>query len=162
MTIVDSATKPTASAGERTPLTRWLAVVAMAVGTFALVTVESLPVGLLPFIGSAMDVSEGTAGLMVTVPGLVAAATAPLFPVAIRHLDRRVALIGLITLMVLADGLTALAATALNTSVYNLAIALGALLGGIVATHLSVNAALTTGALFTLLTSLAVWSARRS
>ncbi|MFF9765030.1 MFS transporter [Streptomyces sp. NPDC014636] len=109
MTIVDSATKPTASAGERTPLTRWLAVVAMAVGTFALVTVESLPVGLLPFIGSAMDVSEGTAGLMVTVPGLVASATAPLLPVAIRHLDRRVALIGLITLMVLANGLTALA-----------------------------------------------------
>ncbi|MER6300022.1 MFS transporter [Kitasatospora sp. NPDC001539] len=109
MTIVDSATDSTPSAGERTPLTRWLAVVAMAVGTFALVTVESLPVGLLPFIGGAMDVSEGTAGLMVTVPGLVASATAPLLPVAIRHLDRRVALIGLITLMVLANGLTALA-----------------------------------------------------
>ncbi|MGW1552576.1 MFS transporter, partial [Streptomyces sp. NPDC002346] len=59
--------------------------------------------------GSAMDVSEGTVGLMVTVPGLVASATAPLLPVVIRHLDRRVALIGLITLMVLANGLTALA-----------------------------------------------------
>ncbi|MGW1554634.1 MFS transporter, partial [Streptomyces sp. NPDC002346] len=81
MTIVDSATEPTTSAGARTPLTRWLAVAAMAVGTFALVTVESLPVGLLPFIGSAMDVSEGTVGLMVTVPGLVASATAPLLPV---------------------------------------------------------------------------------
>ncbi|WP_405362058.1 hypothetical protein OG535_29945 [Kitasatospora sp. NBC_00085] len=33
MTIVDSATEPTTSAGERTPLTRWLAVAAMAVGT---------------------------------------------------------------------------------------------------------------------------------
>ncbi|MFD0351390.1 hypothetical protein ACFQ0M_45775 [Kitasatospora aburaviensis] len=54
------------------------------------------------------------------------------------------------------------AATALNTSVYNLAIALGALFGGIVATHLSLNGVLTTGALFTLLTALAVWSARRS
>ncbi|MFI6978560.1 MFS transporter [Embleya sp. NPDC050154] len=94
---------------ERVPLRRWLAVAAMAVGTFALVTVESLPVGLLPFIGSSLHVSEGTAGLMVTVPGLVASATAPLLPVAIRHLDRRIVLLGLIVLMVAANVLSALA-----------------------------------------------------
>lgn len=54
------------------------------------------------------------------------------------------------------------AATALNTSVYNLAIALGALFGAIVATRFTLNGVLTTGAVFTLLTSLAVRSARRS
>ncbi|MFC0842436.1 MFS transporter [Streptomyces noboritoensis] len=109
MTIADTTERPATRDDERIPLTRWLAVVAMAVGTFALVTVESLPVGLLPFIGESLDVSEGTAGLMVTVPGLVASVTAPLFPVVIGRLDRRAALIGLITLMVLANGLSAAA-----------------------------------------------------
>ncbi|GGP84107.1 MFS transporter [Streptomyces melanogenes] len=109
MTIADTTERPATRDDERVPLTRWLAVVAMAVGTFALVTVESLPVGLLPFIGESLDVSEGTAGLMVTVPGLVASVTAPLFPVVIGRLDRRAALIGLITLMVLANGLSAAA-----------------------------------------------------
>ncbi|WFB05888.1 MFS transporter [Streptomyces sp. LX-29] len=91
------------------PLTRWLAVAAVALATFALVTVESLPVGLLPAVAGSLDVSEGTAGLMVTVPGLVASVTAPLLPVAIRHLDRRVVLLGLVVLMVLANGLSAVA-----------------------------------------------------
>ncbi|MFJ8623292.1 MFS transporter [Kitasatospora sp. NPDC093550] len=109
MALTEAERSPTASDRERVPLRSWLAVVTMAVGTFALVTVESLPVGLLPFIGGALDVSEGTAGLMVTVPGLVAAVTAPLLPVAIGRLDRRVALIALITLMVLANGLSAAA-----------------------------------------------------
>lgn len=94
---------------DRVPARRWLAVVAMAVGTFALVTVESLPVGLLPLIGGTLGVSEGTAGLMVTVPGLVASVTAPLLPVAIRRADRRAVLLGLIVLMVAANGLSALA-----------------------------------------------------
>ncbi|MGW2989341.1 MFS transporter [Streptomyces goshikiensis] len=109
MTVVDARKPPTTLGSDRVPLRSWLAVVTMAVGTFALVTVESLPVGLLPFIGGALHISEGTAGLMVTVPGLVASVTAPLLPVAIGRLDRRIALIGLITLMVLANGLSAVA-----------------------------------------------------
>ncbi|MET7300954.1 MFS transporter [Embleya sp. NPDC005575] len=75
----------------------------MAVGTFAMVTVEQLPMGLLTSIGSGLGVSEGTAGLMVTVPGLVASAAAPLLPVAIGRLDRRTVLLGLLTLMVAAN-----------------------------------------------------------
>ncbi|WP_051782327.1 MULTISPECIES: MFS transporter [unclassified Streptomyces] len=108
MTVVETS-PPVAPDAERVPLRRWLAVAAMAVGTFALVTVESMPVGLLPVIGDSLDVSEGTAGLMVTVPGLVAAATAPLLPVVIRSLDRRTVLLGLIVLMVAANVLSALA-----------------------------------------------------
>ncbi|MER5966064.1 MFS transporter [Streptomyces sp. NPDC002057] len=110
MTLVDTPASVAPDA-ERVPLRRWLAVVAMAVGTFVLVTVESLPVGLLPFIGGTLGVSEGTAGLMVTVPGLVASATAPLLPVVIRRLDRRIVLLGLIVLMVAANVLSALAPT---------------------------------------------------
>lgn len=96
-------------APEKVPLRRWLGVGAVASGTFAMVTLEQLPVGLLSSVGSDLHVSEGVAGLMVTVPGLVASAAAPLLPVAIRRLDRRLVLIGLISLMVVANVLTALA-----------------------------------------------------
>ncbi|WP_051468278.1 MFS transporter [Actinomadura oligospora] len=98
-----------AQAPEKVPLRRWLGVGAVASGTFAMVTLEQLPVGLLSAVGSDLRVSEGVAGLMVTVPGLVASAAAPLLPVAIRRLDRRLVLIGLISLMVVANILTAIA-----------------------------------------------------
>lgn len=93
-------------AEDRVSPKRWLAVVAVAVGTFSVVTAEQLPVGLLTSIGHALGVSEGTAGLMVTVPGLVASATAPLLPVLIGRLDRRLVLLALITLMVAANVLS--------------------------------------------------------
>ncbi|MFD7843743.1 MFS transporter [Nocardia sp. NPDC059764] len=97
------------SVAERVPLHRWLGVGAVALGTFAMVTSEQLPVGLLTSVSDALGVSEGTAGLMVTVPGLVAAATAPVLPVAIGRLDRHVVLLGLISLMVGANVLSAFA-----------------------------------------------------
>ncbi|MFI6504930.1 MFS transporter [Nonomuraea typhae] len=90
-------------------LKEWLAVTAVAVGTFAMVTVEQLPVGLLTAIGGSLNVSEGAAGLMVTIPGLVASATAPLLPVAIGRLDRRTVLIGLLSLMVVANAVSVVA-----------------------------------------------------
>ncbi|MFE9581227.1 MFS transporter [Nocardia sp. NPDC006044] len=93
----------------KVPLRRWFAVSAVALGTFAVVTSEQLPVGLLTSVGGALGVSPGTAGLMVTVPGLVASATAPILPVAIGRLDRRVVLLGLISLVVAANVLAAFA-----------------------------------------------------
>ncbi|MYS83916.1 MFS transporter [Streptomyces sp. SID5474] len=100
---------PAGSEAERVPLERWLAVAAVAVGTFSVVTAEQLPVGLLTSVGGELGVSEGTAGLMVTVPGLVASATAPILPVLIGRLDRRIVLLGLVTLMVVANILSATA-----------------------------------------------------
>ncbi|WP_433761410.1 MFS transporter [Nocardia sp. CA-135398] len=97
------------SATERVSFKRWLGVAAVAVGTFSVVTSEQLPVGLLTSVSGDLDISEGTAGLMVTVPGLVASATAPILPVAIGRLDRRHVLLGLITLMVGANLLSAFA-----------------------------------------------------
>ncbi|MFB8277650.1 MFS transporter [Nocardia colli] len=107
MTVVG----PTAvdSTVEKVPLRRWFAVAAVALGTFAVVTSEQLPVGLLTSVSGALGVSPGTAGLMVTVPGLVASATAPILPVAIGRLDRRLVLLGLISLMVAANVLAAFA-----------------------------------------------------
>lgn len=76
-----------------------LAVLAVTLGIFSLMTSELLPVGLLTPIGTALDVSGGTAGLMVTVPGLVAAVSAPLVTVATGRTDRRIVLVVLIGLM---------------------------------------------------------------
>ncbi|TDD30408.1 MFS transporter [Actinomadura sp. KC06] len=97
------------AAAEHVSVKRWLAVLAVAVGTFLVVTAEQLPVGLLTSIGGDLGVSEGTAGLMVTVPGLVASAGALLVPVAIGRLDRRTVLLALISLMVVANLLSFLA-----------------------------------------------------
>ncbi|WGP09047.1 MFS transporter [Streptomyces sp. SH5] len=96
MTTVETGT--TTAAG-RSPVKGWLAVMAVTLGIFSLMTSELLPVGLLTPVGQALDVSEGTAGLMVTVPGLVAAVSAPLVTVATGHIDRRVVLVVLIGLM---------------------------------------------------------------
>lgn len=96
MTTVE---KPVSDTTGRSPVTGWLAVLAVTLGIFSLMTSELLPVGLLTPVGSALDVSEGTAGLMVTIPGLVAAVTAPLVTVATGRIDRRIVLALLIGLM---------------------------------------------------------------
>lgn len=83
----------------RSAVKGWLAVLAVTLGIFSLMTSELLPVGLLTPIGTALDVSGGTAGLMVTVPGLVAAVSAPLVTVATGRIDRRIVLVVLIGLM---------------------------------------------------------------
>ncbi|GCD94679.1 MFS transporter [Embleya hyalina] len=77
----------------------WLAVGAVALGIFSLMTSELLPVGLLTPVGATLNVSEGTAGLMVTAPGIVAAFAAPVIAVTAGRLDRRVLLAALIALV---------------------------------------------------------------
>ncbi|GHE55204.1 MFS transporter [Streptomyces spiralis] len=95
-----------------TPLSarrRWLAVVLIALGAFALVFIELLPVGMLPTVSRSLHVSEGTAGLVVTVTAWVAAVTAPLIPLAVGRLDRRWVLASL-TLMLVISSLLAIVA----------------------------------------------------
>ncbi|MFB9623515.1 MFS transporter [Nonomuraea helvata] len=82
---------------------RWLAVSAVAVGTFTIVTSEMLPVGLLTSIAATLGVSDGTAGLMMSAPGLIAAVSAPVLAVTTRRLDRRAVLIGLMALLTAAN-----------------------------------------------------------
>ncbi|MFI6309518.1 MFS transporter [Nocardia fusca] len=88
---------------------RWAAVAAVALGTFLLVTAEQLPIGLLTSVGSALTVSEGAAGLMVTVPSIVAAFAALLVPMLVGSLNRRILLLGLMALMTVANLGSALA-----------------------------------------------------
>ncbi|QES41650.1 MFS transporter [Streptomyces venezuelae] len=86
-----------------------LAVLAVAAATFSVVTTEMLPVGLLTSLGSGLHVSHGTAGLAVTLPGLVAALAALLLPVAVRRADRRTVLALLMALLAVANVVSALA-----------------------------------------------------
>lgn len=98
MTTADPAVLSGQASGP-SPLRGWLAVLAVTLGIFSLMTSELLPVGLLTPVGDALDVSEGIAGLMVTIPGLVAAISAPLITVAAGRVDRRLVLALLIGLM---------------------------------------------------------------
>src|SRR5689334_3852125 len=109
MTTVGSSAPTSAVDGDSVPVKSWLAVVTVAVGIFLLVTAEQLPIGLLTSVGSALDVSVGTAGLMVTVPGIVAAVSAPLIPVLVGTLDRRVLLVALMAVMTAANLFSTLA-----------------------------------------------------
>ncbi|MER0245356.1 MFS transporter [Streptomyces sp. HSW2009] len=96
---------PASRAGARS----WLAVLSVAVGIFSVVTTEMLPVGLLTSIGSSLHVSDGTAGLAMTLPGLVAAVAAPLLAVLVGRLDRKYVLCALMGLLAVANLVSALA-----------------------------------------------------
>ncbi len=87
----------------------WLAILTVAVTAFALVTSEFLPIGVLNSISTDLGVSVGTAGLVITLPGIMAAFAAPLLPVWVKQLDRRVLLIGLTAIMIIANTITAFA-----------------------------------------------------
>jgi predicted MFS family arabinose efflux permease len=87
----------------------WLSVLSVALGSFVLVLSEFLPIGLLPAIADDLGVGIGTAGLMVVATGLVGAVAAPVVTVATSRLDRRVVLVALTVLLVVADGLAAVA-----------------------------------------------------
>ncbi|MGN5633058.1 MFS transporter, partial [Streptomyces sp. AC154] len=89
---------------------RW-AVSAMTLALFAIVTTEILPIGLLTPIGAEFGVADGTAGLMMTMPGLLAAVAAPAVTLATARADRRLMLCALVLLLAVANFLTA-AATA--------------------------------------------------
>lgn len=84
-------------------------VLTVAATTFSVVTTEMLPVGLLTSLSSGLGVSDGTAGLTVTLPGVVAALAALLLPVAVRRADRRTVLCALMGLLAAANLLSALA-----------------------------------------------------
>ena len=86
----------------------WYALLTVAITAFALVTSEFLPIGVLNSIAADLNISPGTAGLVITLPGIMAALAAPLLPVWVKQLDRRYLLIGLTAIMVLANLITAL------------------------------------------------------
>ncbi|MEU2657934.1 MFS transporter [Streptomyces sp. NPDC007325] len=109
MSSTRTTTTGSAAPPELPPVTAWLAVTSVMLGIFAIVTTEILPIGLLTSIGSSFEISDGTAGLMMTMPGFLAAVSAPLVTATTARVDRRVMLAAFILLLALADFLAALA-----------------------------------------------------
>jgi DHA1 family purine ribonucleoside efflux pump-like MFS transporter len=89
----------------------WFAVLSLAVTSFALVSAEFLPAGLLTPMARDLGISEGTAGQVVTATASVGAVTALLSNVLIGRLNRKTVLV---SLSVLAVGSNLLAALAPN------------------------------------------------
>ncbi|MEB3766855.1 MFS transporter [Acinetobacter sp. MD2] len=85
----------------------WFALLAVTIAAFALVTSEFLPVGVLNDIATDLNISTGTAGLVITLPGIAAALSASLLSVGVKNLDRRYVLMLLTAIMVIANALTA-------------------------------------------------------
>ncbi|WEX90968.1 MFS transporter [Sinorhizobium garamanticum] len=98
----------TAEPAAWTPAT-WFAVLSMAATSFALVSAEFLPAGLLTPMARDLGVSEGTAGQVVTATASVGAVTALLSNVLIGRLNRKAVLVGLSALAIGSNILAALA-----------------------------------------------------
>ncbi|MFH8368334.1 MFS transporter [Streptomyces sp. NPDC018031] len=109
MAATSTASADGAAAPPRSPLSEWLAVVSVMLGIFTIVTTEILPIGLLTSIGSGFTVSDGMAGLMMAMPGLLAAVSAPLVTAATARIDRRRLLCGFMALLAAANFLAATA-----------------------------------------------------
>lgn len=87
----------------------WYAVMTLSITAFILVTSEFLPIGVLNAIAQDLNISVGTAGLVITLPGVMGAFAAPLISVWVKSLDRRYLLIGLTAVMVVANLVTSFA-----------------------------------------------------
>ncbi|WP_295554807.1 MFS transporter [uncultured Stenotrophomonas sp.] len=87
----------------------WWAVSAVGLATFSVVTTEMLPVGLLTPIAESLGASTGTAGLMISLPALLAALFAPLVVIAAGGIDRRRILCALLGLLLVVNVASALA-----------------------------------------------------
>ncbi len=89
----------------------WLSVVMVALASFILITTEFLPIGFIERLGLAFHVKPGTAGLMVTVPGVVAAFAAPLATLVAGRVNRKLVLGASLVCVALSNTVVALAGT---------------------------------------------------
>lgn len=107
--LEDAATGLDADAPAAWSAATWFAVISLAATSFALVSAEFLPAGLLTPMARDLGISEGTAGQVVTATASVGAVTAMLSNVLIGRLNRKAVLVGLSALAVGSNVLAALA-----------------------------------------------------
>ncbi|QOL52039.1 MFS transporter [Massilia litorea] len=87
----------------------WGGVFALSLGAFALVASEFMPVSLLTSIAGDLHVTEGQAGQSIAVSGAFALVTSLSLPALAGKLDRKVLLLALTLLMVVAGSIAAFA-----------------------------------------------------
>lgn len=90
-------------------LAHWGAVFAMALGAFALVASEFMPVSLLTPIAAELHISEGQAGQAISVSGAFALLTSLFISSLAGRLDRKVLLLMLTALMLVSGTVVAYA-----------------------------------------------------
>ncbi|MGR6970056.1 MFS transporter [Streptomyces cynarae] len=86
-----------------------LALLALAVGAFGIGTTEFVMMGLLPDVADDLHISLPTAGHLVSAYALGVVIGAPLLAAVTARMSRRTVLIGLMTLFVLGNALSAFA-----------------------------------------------------
>ncbi|MEU6823413.1 MFS transporter [Streptomyces atriruber] len=118
------------------PRLGWLAVLSLTLGLFSIVTTEILPIGLLTPIGDTFGTSDGTSGLMMTLPGFLAAVAAPAVTVSAARVDRRLMLCLLMAVLALANFLAA------GASAYWLMMVSRVLVGFVIGAFWSIGAGL--------------------
>ncbi|WP_318244388.1 MFS transporter [Oerskovia merdavium] len=84
-------------------------ILALMLATFLAVTTELLPVGLLPLMSDELDVTESTAGLLVTVYAFMVAALAVPLTLATVRLPRKGLLLGTLVAYTVSNALVAVA-----------------------------------------------------
>jgi predicted MFS family arabinose efflux permease len=87
----------------------WGAVFAMALGAFALVASEFMPVSLLTPVAADLHISEGQAGQAISVSGAFALATSLFIAPLAGRLDRKLLLAGLSFMMIVSGTVAAFA-----------------------------------------------------
>ncbi len=88
-----------------------VALYALALGGFGIGLTEFVIAGLLPEVAADFDVSETTAGYLISGYALSVAVGGILLTALLGRLDRKKALLGLLMLFILGNGLSALAGT---------------------------------------------------
>lgn len=84
---------------------------ALALGTFAVGTTEFIMMGLLPNVAADLSVSIPIAGLLVTGYALGVVVGAPIMTLGTAHIDRKTLLVGLMSLFVIGNLMSALSPT---------------------------------------------------
>jgi len=87
----------------------WTAVLSLAFGVFGLVTAEFLPASLLTPIAADLGVTNGAAGQTVTATAVIGTFAGIFMPILTRHLDRRLVMWSLTSLLVVSSLLAAVA-----------------------------------------------------
>ncbi|SPL69328.1 MFS transporter [Acinetobacter stercoris] len=86
---------------------QWIAVLLIGLLTFANVTTEMLPIGLLTQIAESFDSSTGEMGGLMSIPAIIAAVFAPVVVLFSREINRRFLILFLIVLLILANFMAA-------------------------------------------------------
>lgn len=93
------------------PRRAWLAIVAIALGSFSLIVTELLPIALLSAMAKDLRVTEGMAGLLIALPAIIAAITALGIALVGGKADRRTLLVAFTILMLLSNLISLVATT---------------------------------------------------